>query len=403
MTNFTVGYFTMTETEAIEYAKSTLHFFTRDADLSCKEIGDGNLNYVFRIVDSKTGQSLIIKQAGPCARISDEFKLSPDRNRIESEILRFQGELAPGFVPDVYHYDPVMNCCAMEDLSSFEILRTALLKHQMFPHLADHLSTFLVKTLLSTSDLVLGHKEKKELVKKFTNPELCEITEDLVYTEPFYNCPRNDVFEGTLPFVEAEIWNDSELALETAKLKFDFLTNTQSLLHGDFHTGSIFVTEFETKIIDPEFAFYGPAGYDLGNIVANLIFAYVNAAKCIGDKDKRDSHLTYLQTTIEKTIDLFKSKFIHDAKHKVTEQVAGYDGFIDHYLDRIIRDAAAVTGLELCRRVIGIAHVKDLTEISDQSKRVEAEVFCLKLGKSFILNSEHFRSGTDFKKALIEN
>ncbi|WP_368504266.1 S-methyl-5-thioribose kinase [Alkalihalophilus sp. As8PL] len=403
MTNFTVSYFTMTEKEAIEYANSNLDFFQPGANLTCKEIGDGNLNYVFRIVDQQTGQSLIIKQAGPVARISDEFKVSPDRNRIESEILRLQGELAPGFVPEVYHYDPVMNCCAMEDLSDFEILRTAFSTHKTFPNLAEHLSTFLVKTLLQTSDLVLGHKEKKELVKTFTNPELCEITEDLVYTEPFYDCPRNDVFPGTRSYVEKEIWNDPHLALETAKLKFDFLTNTQSLLHGDFHTGSIFVTEEETKIIDPEFAFYGPAGYDLGNVVANLIFAYVNGNSEIEDPEKRENYLGYLQSTIKKTIDLFKEKFVIDYKDKVTEKVASYDGFLEHYLNGILRDAAAVTGLELCRRVIGIAHVKDLTDITNPVRRAEAEIFCLKLGKSFILNRGNFQSGSDFTEAINNN
>lgn len=90
-------YFTMTESDVIQYALGQLDYFDRDAGLSCKEIGDGNLNYVFRVADEKTGRSLIIKQAGPVARISDEFKVSPDRNRIESDILRIEHELAPGW------------------------------------------------------------------------------------------------------------------------------------------------------------------------------------------------------------------------------------------------------------------------------------------------------------------
>ena len=75
----------------------------------------------------------------------------------------------------------------MEDLSNHTILRTALINHQMFPKLADDLTTFMVNTLLLTSDVVMNHKEKKELVKSYINPELCEITEDLVYSEPFTN------------------------------------------------------------------------------------------------------------------------------------------------------------------------------------------------------------------------
>ena len=31
-----------------------------------------------------------------------------------------------------------------------------------------------------------------------------------------------------------------------------------------------------TKVIDPEFAFYGPMGYDIGNVIGNLFFAWAN-------------------------------------------------------------------------------------------------------------------------------
>ena len=403
MTTFTETYFTMTEADAITYAKTQLSIFPEDATLSCEEIGDGNLNYVFRLVDRKTFQSVIIKQAGPVARISDEFKVSPDRNRIEHDILKIQGQLTPEFVPEVYHYDPIMNCTVMEDLSDFTILRKAFLSHQTFPNLADHLSTFLVRTLLSTSDLVLGHKEKKDQVKAFINPELCEITEDLVYTEPFYDCPRNEVFEGTLPFVREEIWSDESLALETAKLKFQFLTKAQSLIHGDFHTGSIFVTNDQTKVIDAEFAFYGPAGYDIGNIIANLIFAFVNGEQTIEDPTERSHYTGYILTTIQQIIDQFKEKFIDAFYDQVTERVAEYPGFLEYYLEDLLADTAAVVGLELARRVIGLAPVQDLTDITDADKRATAEIACLKAAKVFILNRQDFFHGEDFTRVISEN
>ncbi|MGM7636646.1 S-methyl-5-thioribose kinase [Bacillus sp. Hm123] len=396
MKDFTSAYFTMSEEDAVHYAQSKLNIFSEDAELTCQEIGDGNLNYVFRVVDQKSGQSIIIKQAGPVARISDVFKLSPDRNRIESEILTLQEELASGLVPKVYSYDPVMNCCVMDDLSDHEILRSALLKGRKFPLFADHITTFLARTLLLTSDVVLEHKKKKALVQQFTNPELCEITEDLVYTEPFYDCEQNDVFEGTKEFVRKEIWKDKRLRLETAKLKFDFMTKSQSLLHGDLHTGSIFVKEDSTKIIDPEFAFYGPAGYDIGNVVANLIFAYVHANYTVEESEIREDYLRYLEETISEVIQLFSEKFLQLWDEKATEQTATFPGFKESYLDSILEDTVAVVGLELCRRVIGIAHVKDLTSITNVKHRVTAEKICLTAGKTFILERSTIRTGDDF-------
>jgi len=400
--DFKTSYFTMDESDVIQYAKSILDYFDENANLSCKEIGDGNLNYVFRIVDNSTSKSIIIKQAGPVARISDEFKVSPDRNRIESCILKIQHDLAPGLVPKLYHYDSIMNCCVMEDLSDHTIMRTALMNYERFPLFVDHITTFMVNTLLLTSDVVMNHKEKKELVGNFINPDLCEITEDLVYTEPFFDCPRNDVFEATKAFAANELWSDEKLLLETAKLKLEFMTNTQSLIHGDLHTGSIFVKEDSTKVIDPEFAFYGPAGYDVGNVIANLFFAYIHADATMNYNSVKEDYKQWICTTIEKVIDMFKDKFIKTWHEKSNERVASYKGFDEFYLAGIIEDTSAVTGLELCRRILGIAHVKDITSISDDKKRARAEKICLSAGKRFIMERASITMGAHFVRILKE-
>ena len=53
-----------------------------------------------------------------------------------------------------------------------------------------------------------------------------------------------------------------------------FIERAQALIHGDLHTGSIMVTIDSTQIIDPEFGFYGPMGFDIGAFLGNLILAY---------------------------------------------------------------------------------------------------------------------------------
>jgi hypothetical protein len=40
-----------------------------------------------------------------------------------------------------------------------------------------------------------------------------------------------------------------------------------------FSAGSIMVTADSTKVIDPEFAFYGPMAFDVAKILANLLLA----------------------------------------------------------------------------------------------------------------------------------
>ena len=214
-------YFLMNDQDVIEYVKEKLDIFPADAVLTSKEIGDGNLNYVFRVKEESTGKSVIVKQAGGEARISADIKLSTDRTRIEAEILKKQGELAPGLVPEVYLYDAVMCSCTMEDLFDYTIMRTALMNHEKFPHFADQISTFMVNTLLGTTDVCVEHKAKKDDVKNYINPELCEISEDLVYTEPFNNIGnRNNVFPPVADFVQKELYEDTALHLEAAKCKF---------------------------------------------------------------------------------------------------------------------------------------------------------------------------------------
>ena len=53
-----------------------------------------------------------------------------------------------------------------------------------------------------------------------------------------------------------------------------FIERAQALIHGDLHTASIMVTTGSTQIIDSEFGFYGPMGYDIGAFLGNLILAY---------------------------------------------------------------------------------------------------------------------------------
>lgn len=384
-------YFLMTSEDVIRYAKEKIVMFINSEKLSGEEIGDGNLNYVFRVKDEATGKSVIIKQAGHTARISDDFVLSTDRIRIESSALQLERALAPGLVPRVYFFDEVMSCLVMDDLGSYKIMRAALLEFEMFPEFAEHITTFIAETLLRTSDIVMDHKQKKALVKDFINPELCEISEDLVFTEPYFDqFKRNEVIEENIEFVTEHLYDNEVLKEEVAVLKYAFLTNAQSLLHGDLHTGSVFITKEDTKIIDPEFAFYGPMGYDIGNVVANLVFAWVN-----GKANQKMEFVNWVEQTIIDVIDLFKMKFVKVWKEYATELFAKNTAFQVDYLQSVITDTAGMAGLEMNRRIVGLAKVKDITSLTGQ-KRVQAERDCINIANRFIFERELLENGIDF-------
>ena len=52
------------------YAVDVLHYFADDEALESREIGDGNINYVFQIRSKSDGRSLLIKQADRLRRSS---------------------------------------------------------------------------------------------------------------------------------------------------------------------------------------------------------------------------------------------------------------------------------------------------------------------------------------------
>ena len=388
-------YFLMKTPDVLEYVAEK-GYMPQDTALSAKEIGDGNLNYVFRVVDEKTGKSVIVKQAGVALRISAEMKVSTDRNRIESEILEIEWKYAPGLVPRIFGYDTVMSTCVMEDLSDHALMRYALMRHETFPRFAEDISTFMVNTLLKTTDVAMEHKAKKDLVKRFINPELCEITEDLVLTEPYNDVNhRNIVFPRNAEFVRRELYEDEALHLEIAKIKFEFMNNAQALIHGDLHTGSIFVKPDSTRVFDPEFAFFGPMGYDIGNVVANLIFAYDN-----GWAAGETAFCDWALEAIRETLNLFREKFLKAFDACVTDRMAKTPGFKEWYLGSVMTDTAAYAGTELIRRTVGMAQVKDVTTISDPDKRAYCERLNVLCAKAYILNRAAFQTGEDFLEAV---
>lgn len=152
-----------------------------------------------------------------------------------------------------------MCALTMEDISDCENLRHGLMKCKIYKNFAEDITTFMVNTLVPTMDIAMNPWEKKENVKRYTNIELCDITEKLVFTDPYTNFyGTNIVLDESKDFVDKEIYKDEELIFEAGKLKYKFMNNPQSLIHGDLHSGSIFVNDSKTKVIDPEFAFYGP-------------------------------------------------------------------------------------------------------------------------------------------------
>ena len=394
-------HFRMDEEAIKVYVTEKLKLFENIEDIKVSEIGDGNINYVFRAEDIKSKKSVVIKQADKLLRSSGR-PLDVDRNRIEAEVLKFYGEVASDYVPKIYHYDEVMCALTMEDISEYENLRHGLMKKKIYKNFAEDITTFMVNTLISTMDIVMNPWKKKEDVKKYINIELCDITEKLVFTDPYTNhFGTNIVLDESSEFVKKEIYDDEELVFEAGKLKYKFMNNPQSLLHGDLHSGSIFVTESKTKVIDPEFAFYGPIGYDLGNVVGNLFFSYIHSDIVMSDEVEKRAYLNYLETAIAEIVDKFTEKFIRAYDEKVIDPMAKNPLYKKWMIASILEDAAGMAGTEIIRRTIGDSKVKEIESIESIEARVYMDKFLILLGKSLIKDRYKIKTGEDYV-ALID-
>lgn len=380
-----------------------------------REVGDGNLNLVF-IVEGGKGAA-VVKQALPYVRlVGDSWPLPLKRSFFEYHALKRQEVRAPGTVPAIIHFDEAQALIVMEFLSPHIILRKALIAGQELPRIAEDLGLFMARTLFRGSDLHMATRERKADLALFAdNVELCGITEDLVFTDPYFEAPLNRHTSPQLDPLVAELRADRDLKVEAQRLKHLFASKAETLLHGDLHTGSIMVTEGETRVIDPEFAFYGPIAFDVGMLLANFWMAYFSQ-RGHEASGSRDAMRAYLLRTAAETWAVFRREFsllwrterdgmlYHRSLFEERGDALGAEQALDRLLHEIWEDALGFAGVEIHRRILGLAHNADFETIEDIDLRAACEAAALKFGRHLAVNCRRVHSIEEVNSlaALIE-
>jgi len=355
--------------------------------LDISEIGDGNLNFVYTV---KSGdKSIIIKQAVPYLRcVGEEYPLSRIRMTFEIEALKKEKEICPAFVPDIYYSSFDMSLVVMQNLNHHKILRTEMINRVIFPHLSEHISTFLADTLFFTSDFYESSENKKEDIKKFINTELCGITEDFIFTHPFEDNPTNQYNPKLDMSHVRKFREDKDIKSAVLEMKYKFMTNATALLHGDLHTGSVMLNQKETFVIDPEFAFYGPIGFDIGIYIANLIMNYISLD--ISEVEYKEYVYGCIKETWEKFAIKFKTNMLENEKKKKSLQfdypngMRDFEYFTDKFIREIFEDTIGFASCEMFRRTVGLAKVADIAEIEDLELRAKKEIKVLNIASTLI-------------------
>jgi 5-methylthioribose kinase len=379
-------------------------------EIEIKEVGDGNLNLVF-FVESKKN-SICIKQPLPYLRVLKDWPLTLKRSYYESEYMSIHSNHVADLMPKIYDFDPELCTITMEKLSPHIIMRHGLINATKYEKFAEDISTFMSKTLFFTSDLYLKADQKKELNSRFImNTELCKITEDLIFTDPYMYNKNNRWTSPHLDKQKKEIENNDDLKIAVSRLKIKFMSETQSLLHGDLHTGSIMVTENDTKVIDPEFAFYGPMGFDVGALLANLLMNFFSQNGHENNPGERKDFKKWILNLINMIWIKFENKFCN-----LWDEYPKGDGYPSqlfnnkqiikmeqkNYLQNIYNDSIGFAGAKIIRRIFGFAHNIDFDWIKDDKIRATCENKCANLGIRMQINPSKFKDISSLIEAAIK-
>lgn len=376
---------------------------TSSSDWQVSEVGDGNLNLVF-IVESREG-SVIVKQALPYVRlVGDSWPLPLKRAFFEYHALIRQADRDPGSVPKILHFDEGQALIVMERLHPHIILRQQMIAGKTVSKLGDTIGRFCARNAFRGSDLSMDTAKKKADLALFSdNVELCDITENLVFTDPYFDAEMNHYTTPQLDNIVAELRNDQMLKIEVQHMKRAFSAKAETLCHGDLHAGSIMVTERESRVIDPEFAFYGPIGFDIGMLIGNYLMAYHATSAHISDATACAAYQDWILQTIDETWTAFCDEFsqlwhaertgilypkslYEDQGHFMASNLA-----LEQFLDEIFEDLLGFAGIEMHRRILGLAHIAEFEVIEDQDKRAPLETRSLKLGQALVMNRHRLR------------
>jgi 5-methylthioribose kinase len=152
-------------------------------------------------------------------------------------------------------------------------------------------------------------------------------------------------------------------------------------------------------VIDPEFAFYGPMGFDIGAVLANLLLAYFSR-DWHGRADGGDP-AAYEEWLLAQVIGIwngFSEQFValwrdHESRSERRfiggqGQTRALEGYRAHFMRRLLADTLGFAGCKMIRRIVGMAKVAEITRIPDAQARALIEVRCLRCAEALLVERD---------------
>ena len=231
--------------------------------------GEGNMNFTARItLDDAT--SFILKQSPPYVAKYPQIA-APDA-RILSEVAFYRATSNASVVrqrlPGLLFHSPSDRLACFEDLGEGRDM-TSLYAGE---RLAESTLSDLLSWLSALHHLLLRPDDWGEAL---ANRAMRKLNHEHIFVLPLTGSQATQLDEITpgLGAMAAEISTDRAYGARAIALGERYLADGQHLLHGDFYPASWLQHRDGVKIIDAEFAFFGPPEFDVGVLIAHLQLA----------------------------------------------------------------------------------------------------------------------------------
>lgn len=231
--------------------------------------GEGNMNFTLRVFTNH-GRTFIVKQSRGFVEKYPSIAAPENRAIIEGEFYKYIGnnqEIAV-LMPKLLGIDTENNLIVTEDLGQSNDL--SYLYQQ-----GKEISKEELEALVSYLNLLHSSFRAENQIEHFKNKEMRALNHEHIFIYPFMeeNGFDLDTIQNGLQKVAMEFKLDTELKNIIKTLGEMYLSDGQTLLHGDYYFGSFLKTTKGIKVIDPEFCFYGFPEFDLAVLIAHLLMA----------------------------------------------------------------------------------------------------------------------------------
>ncbi len=232
--------------------------------------GEGNMNFTLRVTTNE--HSLILKQSRPWVEKYPQIAAPWDRALLEGrfyQIISPVSAVASG-MPKLLGVDNNSRIIALEDLGQARDFTTL--------YRGESLTKPELQSLINWLSQLHRFFTDSEFSAEFANQEMRNLNYEHIFDLPLREengLDLNAITPG-LAAVASVLKTDKNYLKIIRELGSLYLTDGDTLLHGDFFPGSWLKTATGIRVIDPEFCFFGSREFDLGVLIAHLYLAQQN-------------------------------------------------------------------------------------------------------------------------------